>query len=115
MHLPAHVLQPGKGLPEDLPHGGIRVIDGELLQQAQSRPLGDGDRAALILLLPRQDLEQGGLAAAVGPHQSHPFPGGQVKGQVPEDLPLAEILIQPLYADLCHNFDSPAGLPAMLS
>ena len=55
-HLIAHALQIGKCLPQDLPDGGVGVIDRQLFQQSQSGTLVDGYHAAIVLLQAGNDL-----------------------------------------------------------
>ena len=93
LHLGGHILQPDKGLPEHLTDGQRRIIDRQLLQKPQARALCDGDRSALIVLLPRQDLQQGGLAAAVGADDAGPFSGKQVKGEPLQNMVLSKVFV----------------------
>ncbi len=93
LHLGGHILQPDKGLLEHLPNGQRRIIHRQLLQKPQARALGDGHRSALIVLLPRQDLQQSGLAAAVRPHDAGPLAGQQVKGESLQNMALSKVFV----------------------
>ena len=101
-HFLGHAFQIGKCLPQHLPDGGVGIIHRQLLQQTQPGALVDDHIAAVIVLQPRQNLQQGGFSAAVGAHDGGPLSRLQVKGKPLEDMVLSEIFMKFLYADLCH-------------
>ena len=101
-HFLGHTFQIGEGLPQHLPDGSIGIIHRQLFQQTQSGSLVDNHVAAVIVLQPCQNLQQGGFSAAVGANDGRTLAGLQVKGKPLEDMVLSEVFMKFLYADLCH-------------
>ena len=106
-HFLAHAFQPGEGLPQHFLYRGVGVIDGQLLQKTQTGGLVDGHHAAVVLGQTGNDLQQGGLAAAVGADDAGALSRLQVKGESLEDVMLSKVFMKLLYADFCHFWFPP--------
>ena len=63
-------------------------------------------RAAVVGVLPHQDAQEGGLAAAVVTHETDLVVLAHLEGKVGEQRTLAEIFIQLLYAEIGHGVTS---------
>ena len=80
-HLLLHLVQGLKGGVDHILHGVALGIDGDLGDEAQALARSDHHLALVVVHHARKDAQQGGLAAAVGAKQSHPFAGVHLKGK----------------------------------
>src|SRR5262249_7721260 len=85
---------------DDLPDGLVRVDAGpELVDIGHPAGVADPDLARVGGVLPRDHLEQGGLADAVRAQHAHDAVARQREAHVLEQLAVAEALRQVLYLD----------------
>ena len=87
----AQLLDVFKRLPQHLAHRQLGRHVGQLLQKADAAAAGNGHLPAVIGQQPGKHLEKRRLAAAVGADDAGPLAGLQLKGQIPQDLPLAKV------------------------
>ena len=79
-------------------------IDGDLGDQAQPPPGGDGHLALVIIQLSGQNLKERGLASTIFAQQSHPLPLVDLKGQaVQHVVPYLKGFDQSVYLNVNHK------------
>ena len=103
VHLVLHAEHPGEGGLQHVLHRVARGIDRDLRDQPHPPAGGDLHRAAVVVQLAGEDLEQRGLARAVAAQQAHPLPGVDLERQaVQYFLFQIEGLHQSLHANVDH-------------
>ena len=80
-HLPLHLPQGLKGGGQHILHGVPRRVDGDLGDEAHALARRNDHIPLVIVHDPRENAEQGGLAAAVGAQQAHPLPSVHLEGK----------------------------------
>ena len=103
-HLLCQRLQAGKGGAQHILHGISGGIDGDLGDQAQAPPGGNGDLTLVIVQLSGENLKERGLAGAVFAQQAHPFALVDLKGQAVQNVvPHLKGFDQAVYLNVNHK------------
>ena len=84
LHLPLHLLQVVEGGAQHVLHSVPSGVDGDLGDEPQALARGQGNGAAVGLLLAGEDAEEGGLPRSVLPQDAHPLPGVHLEGEAGE-------------------------------
>ena len=79
VHARFHIVEPPVRLAQHVLRRPAVGVDGDLRDQPQPPPGGDGHGAGVRLQLARKDAEKRRLAAAVAPEDAHALPGVDVK------------------------------------
>ena len=100
-----HLAERSKGRIQHILHRISGGIDRDLGDQPHAFARGNHHLSLILVQFPGEDLQQGGLAAAVGPKQANPFPRIHLKRE-PVEYFIANLkfLNQIGYGNIDHSF-----------